>query len=260
MTNCIFASNSVNRKFVEAAVCAWLVFAARQLNAQGQIPAADSYDTTLVASPAQAKPEKPDSSGLDELLARAMENHPDVIAAKAKIATAEAELNSKRMEIAREITSLANGIKEQERLIEVCKVHLLSEQEALKKAPGSISDAELDQTKTNLVLVMAKLDRSKADLRVLVGDDSTHTKLSPTNSAIASQMPRGPAVERVKAALDKDVDLEYSATPTPLNQVLEYLQDRYKIRTYIHFNAADGLDASKILISFDMKDIQLRYA
>src|SRR5262245_18077686 len=47
----------------------------------------------------------------DQALARALENHPDIVAAKAKVALAEAELYGKRMEVSRQVLGLYGSLK-----------------------------------------------------------------------------------------------------------------------------------------------------
>jgi outer membrane protein TolC len=60
----------------------------------------------------------------DEAIARAVENHPDIIAAKAKLALAESELNGKRMEISRQVLQAYSGLKNSEAQASAIKAKL----------------------------------------------------------------------------------------------------------------------------------------
>src|SRR5436190_12729071 len=72
--------------------------------------------------------------GQDEAIARAVENHPDIIAAKAKLALAESELNGKRMEVSRQVLQGYSGLKNLEAQTSAIKAKL----DAVKHEFGSL--------------------------------------------------------------------------------------------------------------------------
>ena len=73
----------------------------------------------------------------DEAIARAVENHPDIIAAKAKLALAESELNGKRMEVSRQVLQGYSGLKNLEAQMSAIKAKL----DAVKQEFGHIANA-----------------------------------------------------------------------------------------------------------------------
>src|SRR5262245_10727949 len=60
----------------------------------------------------------------DQALARALESHPDIIAAKAKVSLAEAELYGKRMEVARQVLGLYGSLNKLGLQVDVAKAKL----------------------------------------------------------------------------------------------------------------------------------------
>ena len=70
------------------------------------------------------------------------------------------------------------------------------------------------------------------------------------------------AEQKIQKSLDMTVDLDYEATPTPLNQVIEYLNDRYRIRLTLDQKSLKeaGVDPTTTMVAKTLKDISLRSA
>src|ERR1044071_790959 len=60
----------------------------------------------------------------DQALAWALENHPDTVAAKAKVALANAELYGKRIEVSRQVLGLYGSLKKLDAQIDASKAAL----------------------------------------------------------------------------------------------------------------------------------------
>ena len=73
----------------------------------------------------------------DEAIARAVEIIPDIIAAKAKLALAESELNGKRMEVSRQVLQAYSSLKNSEVQVAAIKVKL----NAVNREFGKLSEA-----------------------------------------------------------------------------------------------------------------------
>jgi hypothetical protein len=235
--------------------------ASEQASAQ-QNPAADVADpvgNALVAGPNTYR------SSLDDLIARAMENHPDVAAAKAKVALAEAELKSKRLEVARDIISLSEGMNEQVANVQRCESTLSELTNSVKKVPNSVPQQELRRAQSDLEVAKAKLDHTANELRHLtavIAEKSTandlggRTSAPSAGTAARSQMPQGPVADKIKLALDERTDMEFADNPQPLKDVVEYISARHGFpHIYIHPDVPDTF-----VIKTSLKDVPLRYA
>src|SRR5262245_3789504 len=120
----------------------------------------------------------------DEALARALENHPDIVAAKAKVALAEAELYGKRMEVSRQVLELFGNLKRLELSVDVSKAALTrskAEFDRLKAivesgaADRSTKDkvaAEVQTAEAELVHAVSQREQAEKELRLLMGNAS----------------------------------------------------------------------------------------
>jgi hypothetical protein len=189
---------------------------------------------------------------LDRALTVAMEQNPDIATATAKVKLAEAELNATQMEVTRKIIA-----KWTERQSQAHVFALL--QTANTKAPGSVAMSDL-------IAAGASLDRIEADLRYLIGLSSPAALRGDTVSVTATckkattQLPHGPAVEKVRKALLATTTLSF--TDYQLTDVVDYLKDLHKIEIQIDIVAlAEGHgDQSKIPITIDVKGVSLAAA
>jgi hypothetical protein len=171
----------------------------------------------------------------DQALARALENHPDIIAAKAKVSLAEAELYGKRMEVSRQVLELYGSLKRLELSADVSKATLNQSKVEFERLKLVVENGKPEQSAKNKVAVevhtaeaelmhaINQREQAEKELRLLIGSASpaAEAKLSITATAVARQMPQGPIVEKMKVALEKPIKLEF--VDMPLVEVMGYL-------------------------------------
>jgi hypothetical protein len=156
----------------------------------------------------------------DQALARALENHPDIVAAKAKIALAEAELYGKRMEVSRQVLGAYGNLKKLDSQIEVAKTELDQAKRATEDG-GSVFAVQTAEAE--LVHATNQREQTEKELRLLIGTASPAAgAVSPVKKPVVKrQAPQGAIVQKVEVALDKPVKLEF--VDTPLVEVMAYL-------------------------------------
>ncbi len=167
----------------------------------------------------------------DQALARALENHPDIVAAKAKVALAEAELYGKRIEVSRQVLGLFGSLKKLDAQIDVSKSVLSHSKQSLDK--GGATDpatkdklaAEVQASEAQLVETIGQREQAEKDLRLLIGSASraADEKTSNSATAVARQAPQGPIVEKMQSALEKPIKLDF--VEQPLQDVMSILTD-----------------------------------
>lgn len=155
---------------------------------------------------------------LDKILATAMDNHPDIVAAKAKVALAEAELNATRLQVARQV------------------ITLWGEKNSRAVAVGKIQE-EIDQTSDrikrkilidNLYDARIKLEQAEAEIKFLTAkktDIAPQSKESRTPKPL--QIPTGPIVDKIRSEFPTKT-IEFEFVDQPLDQVINYIADNIK--------------------------------
>jgi hypothetical protein len=198
----------------------------------------------LVMSP--PNPQLP--ATLDAALNEAMDGNPDIATAKAKVKLAEAELNATQMEVTRQIVA-----KWTER-----RSHL-NVYNAMREANGKVAGSV---NANDLIAGGAALDRIEADLRYLIGQPASRSlrtdsagEGSPRETSKATltlgkpaatvQLPRGPAVEKVRQALLAPAELNFNEVP--LQSIVEYLGVTHKIN--IQLDKASVVEDTPITIN-----------
>lgn len=188
----------------------------------------------VAASAARAEEALP---GQEQALARALVNHPDIVAAKAKVALAEAELYGKRMEVSRQIFELYGSLKMLEAQIQAAHSSLSTartdlaqsrqESSAAATYPAKIDKltAEAQAAEAQLVRLTAQQEQAEKELRLLVGSAAPAGDAPSADKAAAAarQAPQGPIVDQVKASLEAPVKLDF--VDTPLSDVLTVLSE-----------------------------------
>jgi hypothetical protein len=165
----------------------------------------------------------------DEALARALENHPDIVAAKAKVALAEAELYGKRMEVSRQVLELFGNLKRLELSTVVSKAALtrfkaeFDRLDTVVKTGGATESekakatADVQTAEAELVHAVSQREQVEKELRLLIGSAvSPPAELkSPgkATAAVARQTPQGPIVDKLKTALDKPFKFDFQELP-----------------------------------------------
>jgi hypothetical protein len=89
----------------------------------------------------------------DRVLARALENHPDIVAAKAKVALAEAELYGKHMEVSRQVLGLYGSLKRLELQADVSKAALNQSKAEVERLKSLLENGKPEQSAKNKVAV-----------------------------------------------------------------------------------------------------------
>lgn len=181
-------------------------------------PSANAEPAKPAEKPAEAKPApKPSSIGqvpsLEDFLQRAMPNHPDVAAARAKVELAEVELRQTQLRVANELTTL--------------HTQWASEAESARLKEADFNRGELPavfwvEVRGNLAAVegKAKLLLSQKPL----AKPAAEAEAAPP----AQEPPAGPLVGKMRAELKKMTALEFHEYP--LDGVLTYLSDLHLIK------------------------------
>jgi hypothetical protein len=227
--------------------------------------------TAAPATRAAESPPNPNKNAvllpiLDECLSEAMNNNPNIIAAKAQVALDEAKLNSVRLEVARQIIDLHAQVIAQYQLRDSATMQL-DRADALYKR-GNVPLSEFESAKTSVINANAKLAALETELRFQMGKAGPVTSRSvaqystgggygmqnastDTTPAQREQL-KGPIVEKVLAALDKTIEVDFS--DTPLEYVFAYLKERTGITFMLDPDCP--LDSSTP-VSLSLKEIPL---
>jgi hypothetical protein len=163
---------------------------------------------------------------LDQALTAALETSPKVMAAKARVTLAEAELSSAQMDVARKIVQLWTDRQTQQ----------LNYEEILKRRNESgiaplIIEAGAAVTQTEMELRCLIGQASAPASRGVHSNTSVNGSVAPEQPAKPLQLPRGPVVEKIRKALHAPTEINF--TETPLVEVVEYLRERHKIEIQI---------------------------
>jgi predicted outer membrane protein len=151
----------------------------------------------------------------DQALVRALENHPDIVAAKAKVALAEAELYGKRMEVSRHILALYGSLKMLDAEIEASKA-------AFQRSSES---QESKQAEAQLIQVIGQREQAEKELRLLISMASQAAEATQNRAATAArQTPHGPIVEKMKDVRENPIKLDF--VDTPLEEIMFVLSDK----------------------------------
>jgi hypothetical protein len=107
---------------------------------------------------------------LEEMLQQALRNNPDIRVAEAKVAEAEAELNRTRLIVMQKVVLYnANLADAQAKVASAERLHARLVDTA-KKAPGLVTEQDLQAAQTELQTAKANLAKVEAELPLLLGD------------------------------------------------------------------------------------------
>src|SRR5205807_6429888 len=104
---------------------------------------------------------------LESLIAQALRNNPDVLAAEAKVREAEAELRRTKLVLALKLAEQRVAVDNQRRIVEGEQEEYAIYQQLLRTGQGSHTDASRAQQK--LLLAKAQLAQAEAALNTTVG-------------------------------------------------------------------------------------------
>jgi len=177
-------------------------------------------------APGPAGPEKNLPGGLDELIATALRQNPDVLVAEAAVRHAQATLNQVRLKTAQTVASLHVDLRAARAHLEARRGRL-AEIRKLVEA-GNVSQAELRKAAVSLAEADAAVARIDAKLRYELGmdregDESATTRAPDTLPAVADGAPRPAMPDELRAVL-RLRQLSPRWNGTPLSEVCDELE------------------------------------
>lgn len=209
----------------------------------------------------------------EQALARALENHPEIIAAKAKLALAQAELYGKRMEVSRQVLGLYGSLRTLDAQVGAAKAAMTlskAEFDRINKAAasGAVDQATQDKVAAalqaaegTLVQAIGQREQAEKELRLLIGARPPANEPTSQNEPTlpARQTPQGPIVADWKTAAQKPITVEF--VDTPLEEVLNFLSDKTGIKFSLQRPVLEehGLEPS-MPISLNTNEVPLRAA
>jgi hypothetical protein len=230
------------------------------------------------AKPAETPKEAPAKSKLEEMLAQALKDNPDIRVAAAKLAEAEAELNRVRLQVAQKVVAYHSAL-------DLARSDLRAAEAALARLDrlGSklVSREELGAAQTAIINAKAKLAAVEAEAPYLVGkqpqptwgwkkpdadaaeaayrdayrllssalESRRHTMtgtLTLTDAAV-----RGPTADKIRKALDRPITLRL--TDAPPDEAVRLLRQSSPDLP-IHFVKGVGAPAK---VTMDLRDVPL---
>jgi hypothetical protein len=173
---------------------------------------------------------------MDETLAQAMENNPNIVAARAKVKLAEAELNATKLEVARTVIALWTDRQTRGSALN----------QALEQSRRAPTEAEREAANRAIVDSKALTERLDAELRYQAGKAAP---VAPAARQIdggekAFQMPSVLAREKVRQALAQPIVLNFR--DARLHQVIAYISDHASVQFQLDQRglAEDGVEPS----------------
>jgi hypothetical protein len=182
---------------------------------------------------------------LEQALKEAMENNPTIVTAKTKVTQAEADLNTKRMDVARRLVQ-SWAIYQQQ------KLQFEQAVAGKNQNPGGVKDAWIVEN-------AGQMSVCEMELRSIIGQPMASAPRTG-NTATATtfprppkpvHLPRGPVVEKIRKALLETTELDF--TETPLSDFVDYVKERHKIEIQID----DGVVNVETPITFRLKGVSL---
>jgi hypothetical protein len=231
--------------------------------------------TGTASEPAKAPAQEraaPAKSKLEEMLAQALKDNPDIRVAAAKLGEAEAELNRVRLGVMQKVVTLYHSI-------EMARADVATAERTLvrvKQAGRAVSREELDAAEAALAAAKAKLAAVEAEVPYLTGKQPHATAEGAAaqfgllylsrlpvqgrlfelthQKAQAQAVPRpvqGPVADRLRKALDTPVSLR--VTEGSVADVLRLLREKEPALT-IKYVPRAGAGPK---LTFELKDVPL---
>ena len=199
---------------------------------------------------------------LEDLLNQAMEGHPAILLAKAKVAQAQAELGAVQAEITRQLVALRSEYDAQEKALAKAKQQSDAAQQGMDKAKTADlkdvieAEAKREAATTALADAEARLHRLNTDLeqlQALMGRLASEAPRPPAGPQpdTEAQQPSGPVKEKMTAALESTANLDFSDTPMP--EAVKHLREACKAP--ITLDAGRGLN--DMHVSLQLKGVRL---
>jgi hypothetical protein len=190
----------------------------------GAEPAPGTRSATA-AAPAPIPP-------LDKLLAQAMDSHPKIVAAQAKVALAQAQLQVLRFQVAQEIidmnaerTSLAFSLDYHKRALDDMTA-------ASRTSPGAFSRVDLNKAEQAVLEAQTRAAKVDLQLRQILGSVGGAASQPASRGSASTPAPAAGFVPAPQEPRDKEAALQLLGHPCkivvndmPLGQLAAYLQD-----------------------------------
>ena len=165
-----------------------------------------------------AQPSKPTASAatdkqpipsLEQLLARTLAAHPEIVAARSKVQLAEAELKLTRFQVAREQITLWNNWSG--------ATQVFKEADDLYRRKTAPAGPAIE--------AQAKVAALESEIRQVLADSSGDFtgKLAPASRSAVRRVPTGPIAEEIREVLAKPVVLDF--IEEPLQGVIDYFKE-----------------------------------
>lgn len=221
----------------------------------------EEEDAKAKATPAKSK--------LEEMLAEALKNNPDIRVAAAKVAKADAELNRTRLQVTQKIVELYYAIDAQKKTIALQEeksaalgrqynsgqlpfVEILGARQAL-----TLAKAKLAELESQMPALLGKVTRgSEGDIpRITIGSDAGFKNKEGRLEILPPlQRATGPMADKIRKALETPITVNYKDV-----KFSEILKDLEKKASGLSFHVRElatggqfGADEAKVTLHFDM--------
>jgi hypothetical protein len=124
-------------------------------------------DSSKGGAPPKASAPAGAPSSLEELLAQAMQNNPDLRVAESKVHEAEAELNRIRFQVMQKVITLYHSVQAQKEVLK--QVQTLVDTQKKRFESGRVAIEDLQSAATSLAQEKAKLANMEAELPAVLG-------------------------------------------------------------------------------------------
>jgi hypothetical protein len=177
-----------------------------------------------VFGPAHAR-----GQSLEDMLAKALKQNPDILVAEAKVREAEAELNRVRQHVLAKIVALNMDIEGAKDILRESKNRLDRLTELRSKGQKTVSDEEYGTAQVTYYKYLAEHARKKADLPLLLGKQfpGSGDSLKPLGEPLETKsVPTASTAAKFRAALEMQVNADFGEVQ--LDKALEYFQSNLK--------------------------------
>jgi hypothetical protein len=195
-------------------------------------------------SPALAGP------SLEDLVGQALEGHPSVLASRARLAVAQAEVDAAELGVTCQMTALRADLTTAEQAVEEAHKQQEAAQQTLKSG-GDLKDlvgaeAKAKEAKAAVEAAEANLARANAVIEQIQGAfGRAASRVAKPAPEVEQQMPTDAAVRRILEALAKPVDVEMADMTLP--EAVKMLRESAKAP--ISHDAARDLNDVKVSVS-----------
>jgi DNA-binding transcriptional ArsR family regulator len=233
--------------FVALILCVQIGFAQTGANKKDEAGGAKSFGPGAKGEAAPKKEKDLKDMTLDELLAKALKDNPDLHLAESKVREAEAELSRTRLRVLQNVSKVVHEIGAARELL-AAGTQLF---ELTKRMVSGVSNRELMESHLTVVRLKADVAKLEAELVQLVGKHPGGVKISTRDVSVGSdqgvpgsivvdgssaaerQVPAELA-EKVREALDTPIKVSFEeATP---GDIIEYLR-RHVEHVNLHVTA-----------------------